>query len=304
MKKRSLIILTLVLCLSMYFTGCKKETCEKHTWVEATCTHATYCSTCGETTGSVLNHIGTKADCEHAGHCTMCNSPLGGPLGHKWSVATYQSPKTCTVCGKTEGEPLTEPDDHFARALEELVTKSLTCQITMMVMLQEPESGYSTSQTAQIQFQRDGDNIQLFIETMGEQSNLFLTFTDDSLYVYQKIDATYQLLNEYPLAGFSKDDITNLPFEEIANMFARKNGLRIANTEQIATMLTELIQAQGIPAEVSIPTFSLLVQKGHIKTVELSLSVDIASAQGLLILEASFSNIGSTLVEKPVEISE
>lgn len=304
MKKRSLIILTLVICLSMFFTGCKKETCEKHTWVEATCTHAAYCSTCGETSGGVLNHTGSKADCEHAGHCTICNGTLGGPLGHKWTVATYQSPKTCTVCGKTEGEPLQEPDDYFASALEELVTKSLTCQITLTMMLQDPESGYSNSQTAQIQIQRDGDNIILTTEASGRQSNFFLTFTDNNLYIYQKGDTGYQLMEEYPLEGFSKDDISTLPFEEIANMFTRKNGFRVADTEQIAAMINELIQAQGIPFEVSIPTFSILVQKGHIKEVLFSLGIDLTPTQGLIILEASLSKVGSTIVKKPAEIIE
>ena len=304
MKKRSLIILTLVIFLGMYFTGCKKEKCEKHTWVEATCTHAAYCSTCGETSGGVLNHIGTKADCEHAGYCTICNGTLGGPLGHKWTVATYYSPKTCTICGKTEGEPLTEPDDYFANALEELVTKSLTCQITLTMVLQEPESGYSQSQTAQIQIQRDGDNVQLSIETMEEQSHLFLTFTNNYLYIYQKVDTTYQLSAQYPLEGFSKDDLSTLPFEEIANMFTRENGFRIADTEQIAAMINELIQSQGIPVEVSIPTFSILVQRGHMKEVLFSLGIDLTPIQGHIILEATLSKIGSTIVNKPTEIIE
>lgn len=304
MKKRSLMILTLVILFGMYFTGCKKDVCETHTWVEATCTHAAYCSTCGETTGSVLNHTGTKADCEHAAHCTICEGTLGGPLGHKWTVATYQSPKTCTVCGKTDGEPLKESDDFFASALKELVTKSLTCQAELTLTIDDPYSDYFQSEKEVIQIQRDGDYIQVTTGNNGEENANFLVLKDNTLYVYEKYNTTYELVNEYPLDGMIEDDISTLPFEEIADMFARVNGIRVGDKEQFSDIINAILQEQGLPLQVYITTFDVHIQSGHIKKVLFSAYIDLGTTQININFELSFSNVGSTVVTKPAEILE
>lgn len=304
MKKRSLMMLTLVVLLGMHFTGCKKEKCEEHTWIEATCTHAAYCSTCGKTSGGVLNHTGSQADCEHAGRCTICNGTLGGPLGHKWTVATYQSPKTCTVCGKTDGEPLKEPDDFFARALEELVTKSLTCQAKLTVALSDSYSDYSEFINETIQVQRDGNYITLSTETTSNGNTNFLILKDNTIYVYQKYGTTYELMEEYPLEGMPEYDISSLPFEEISNMFTRVNGIRTGNTEYFSTLINALLQEQGIPFQAYITTFDIYVKRGHIEKIVFNAYIDLNPTQILIDFEVSFSNIGSTIVTKPAEIVE
>lgn len=51
-----------------------------HSWMEATCTSARYCTTCNATEGSALGHI--------------------------WQEATVSAPKTCSRCGATDGEAL------------------------------------------------------------------------------------------------------------------------------------------------------------------------------------------------------
>ena len=116
------------------------ENQHEHTWVEATCTAAKYCSDCKLTVGTALGHewdegTVTPATCIAAGnthytcirecgetkdvtipalghvdteepfkYCDVCNENLC--TEHNWVDATCAAPKTCSVCGSTEGEAL------------------------------------------------------------------------------------------------------------------------------------------------------------------------------------------------------
>ncbi len=111
-----------------------------HTWVDATCTEAKYCSACSWTEGTALGHawdegIVTPATCTEAGNthytctrecgetkdviipalehvdeeeplnrCDRCGESLCEE--HDWLPATCEDPMTCSVCGSTEGEAL------------------------------------------------------------------------------------------------------------------------------------------------------------------------------------------------------
>lgn len=105
MKKRSLCILVLILCLSM-LTGC----CFHKEWYAATCTAPKTCVECGKTEGEPLGHFWAHATCETPKTCTACYLTEGSSLGHRWLDATTEAPKTCTTCALTEGERIiTDP---------------------------------------------------------------------------------------------------------------------------------------------------------------------------------------------------
>ncbi len=77
-----------------------------HSWVDATCTDAKYCSRCGETEGAELGHNWSTATCENPKTCGRCGETEGAALGHSWEAATCVAPKTCSTCHKTEGNKL------------------------------------------------------------------------------------------------------------------------------------------------------------------------------------------------------
>ena len=100
MKRVSIVLLGILLCVLL--AGCKCE----HEWAEATCTEPKTCTKCKETEGEPLGHNWKAATCEEPETCTRCGETRGAAKGHTWKKATCTEPKTCTVCGKTEGEAL------------------------------------------------------------------------------------------------------------------------------------------------------------------------------------------------------
>ena len=70
MKRVSIVLLGILLCVLL--AGCKCE----HEWAEATCTEPKTCTKCKETEGE--------------------------PLGHNWKAATCEEPETCTRCGEQQ----------------------------------------------------------------------------------------------------------------------------------------------------------------------------------------------------------
>ena len=71
MKRVSIVLLGILLCVLL--AGCKCE----HEWAEATCTEPKTCTKCKETEGE--------------------------PLGHNWKAATCEEPETCMRCGEKRG---------------------------------------------------------------------------------------------------------------------------------------------------------------------------------------------------------
>ena len=81
---------------------------QSHSWVDATCTRAKYCSRCGTTSGSALGHNpGNAATCTRGQTCTRCGITLRGPLGHNWVVNSANggiiASWRCTRCGTIKG---------------------------------------------------------------------------------------------------------------------------------------------------------------------------------------------------------
>lgn len=106
-NKRIYIIIAIFIGL-LTFTACKKvkEDTHVHSWIEATCIEAKYCSTCSEVQGEALGHNYTVATCEEPSLCTICGELASMPLGHLWVGATILNEKYCQTCNKTEGESL------------------------------------------------------------------------------------------------------------------------------------------------------------------------------------------------------
>lgn len=100
MKRVSIVLLGILLCVLL--AGCKCE----HEWAEATCTEPKTCTKCKETEGEPLGHNWKAATCEEPEICTRCGETRGNAKGHTWKDATCTAPKTCSVCGKTEGKAL------------------------------------------------------------------------------------------------------------------------------------------------------------------------------------------------------
>lgn len=100
MKRVSIVLLGILLCVLL--AGCKCE----HEWAEATCTEPKTCTKCKETEGEPLGHNWKAATCEEPETCMRCGEKRGTAKGHTWKEATCTEPKTCTACGKTEGEAL------------------------------------------------------------------------------------------------------------------------------------------------------------------------------------------------------
>lgn len=104
MKRLTILILVLAMCLTFAACGCK------HEWLAATCENPKTCELCGETEGEAKGHSMVEATCEEPKHCENCNLTEGEPLGHTWVDATTEAPKTCQTCGATEGERIiTDP---------------------------------------------------------------------------------------------------------------------------------------------------------------------------------------------------
>ena len=97
MKRVSIVLLCILLCVLL--AGCKCE----HEWAEATCTEPKTCTKCKETEGEPLGHNWKAATCEEPETCTRCGEQQGELADHKWKEATCEEPETCTVCGKTQG---------------------------------------------------------------------------------------------------------------------------------------------------------------------------------------------------------
>ena len=115
------------------------EQAHTHSWVEASCTGARYCSLCGQTSGEPLGHDWAEATCTAARYCRTCGQTSGEPLGHDWMEATYENPKTCRICAVTEGEPLRpEPKPLSEFAFSAVVGKIWTRGET------PPEGSYDT----------------------------------------------------------------------------------------------------------------------------------------------------------------
>lgn len=99
MKKKSLLIVLLLVFLSFALCGCA----HKHKLKPATCEKPAKCKWCKYTEGEPLGHDIVGATCTEEGTCSRCNKVTGGPLGHDMAPATCQVPSTCTRCGLTEG---------------------------------------------------------------------------------------------------------------------------------------------------------------------------------------------------------
>ena len=121
-----------------------KVNAKGHTWVDATCTDAKYCSVCKVKDGNALGHnykgvvtaptctaegyttytcqrckhsyvdnkVSAKghswvaATCTDAKYCSVCKVTEGNALGHTWVDATCTDAKYCSVCKVTEGNAL------------------------------------------------------------------------------------------------------------------------------------------------------------------------------------------------------
>lgn len=116
MKRVSIVLLGILLCVLL--AGCKCE----HEWAEATCTEPKTCTKCKETEGKPLGHNWKAATCEEPETCTRCGETRGNAKGHTWKDATCTEPKTCTVCGKTEGEVLGHKEGDWEVAETDVVS--------------------------------------------------------------------------------------------------------------------------------------------------------------------------------------
>jgi len=156
MKRKAIVVLSLMLALLCTACACKEHTygdwtvttpatctaegletrlcteCDEgvetrpvavlgHSWKEADCVTAKTCSVCSVTEGAPLGHKWADATCTAPKTCSVCQATEGEALGHKWTDATCTAPKTCSVCKATEGEALGHSYGEW------IVTQAATC---------------------------------------------------------------------------------------------------------------------------------------------------------------------------------
>ena len=100
-KKNSAILL-LISSICM-LSGCASS--HQHTFSDATCTTPKTCLECGETEGTVANHIWIDATCTKPKTCLSCGLTSGGVLSHTYSNGY------CSKCYTKEPIPKINLDD-------------------------------------------------------------------------------------------------------------------------------------------------------------------------------------------------
>lgn len=104
MKKKILMLASVVLCILL--AGCQ---C-KHEWVEADCITPKTCSQCGETEGEAMGHRWQDATCEAPQTCSRCGIAEGNKADHQyadWMLLDYNTMRrTCSNCALEETAPM------------------------------------------------------------------------------------------------------------------------------------------------------------------------------------------------------
>ena len=79
-----------------------EKVCE-HTWKDATCTSAKYCSKCREQEGSALGHDWINATCFEPSKCSRCDKTSGIHINHEGGEATCSQRAICENCNQEYG---------------------------------------------------------------------------------------------------------------------------------------------------------------------------------------------------------
>lgn len=122
MKK--LFMTMCLLTVAWMLTGCGHS----HDWVEATCSEAKHCKTCGKIEGFPLQHVFKEATCTEPKTCTLCGTTEGEAKGHTWQKRTLDAPKTCSECGATEGEKISVTELKLDYIFDDPTVDSFCCQ--------------------------------------------------------------------------------------------------------------------------------------------------------------------------------
>ncbi len=122
MKKISVCIIYLLLCL--LFSGCGCE----HQWIDADCRSPKTCSLCGEREGEALTHQWVDADCTAPRTCALCALTEGETLPHKWLEASCSAPETCSACGTTQGEKLEHTYSEWSFGTDTMSRSCIECE--------------------------------------------------------------------------------------------------------------------------------------------------------------------------------
>lgn len=113
MKKRMMVVVVLILCLSMMACGEPGATNAVPTGGNAPLqtTAPAQTTASAQTTAPTQpdaptqpthTHTWEEVTCQTPKTCSTCGATEGGVLGHKWTEATCRVRATCTVCGKTQ----------------------------------------------------------------------------------------------------------------------------------------------------------------------------------------------------------
>lgn len=117
MKNRIPLFIAILICISLFVSGCGHE----HVWNDATCDLPKTCSECGTTEGDATGHVWVNAVCEAPKTCSVCRATEGEALGHVWKMATCLHPTTCEICGFVPDDILAE---HVVDSWTEIIKPS------------------------------------------------------------------------------------------------------------------------------------------------------------------------------------
>lgn len=230
--------------------------------------------------------------------------------GHTWNEATYVAPKTCSVCGETEGEKLVETFATVEAAMDEVNLGNFT-----MVMSTSSSVEEQTNE-AVVTIKLAGDYAITDTSAAGMTITVFTETIDNSVYSYVKLPTdgswVYQGKTSVEEGNASNGSATNVDITE--NMFTFTNGMWVGNAASLNKVLdnylsvfAEQYENAGMSVDnMSVSRYDIKLNNGKLDKIYLDFSMTLSMSGESITLSAetvsTYSNIGTTVVEKPANL--
>ena len=237
-------------------------------------------------------------------YLVSCDTNKDDPCanGHDWKEATFTEPKTCLNCGETSGEILTQDKKMLSNAFEKLNEGNFTMN------MHQTESGqlypkYTMKlycETNKILILDDAYNTSyLKYKIYAEENNNFV-----NLWSYKPEIGSWSSPTKISIREFFDKQSLN-PLEGMdSDAFELRNGFWYGDIEIIEKVFNVYIHELSPESNIDFEKFTVTLNiDGNIKNVRLVLTVTTPTntypINTKLIINYEFSNIGSTVVEKP-----
>lgn len=211
MKK--LFMTMCLLAVAWMLTGCGHS----HDWVEATCSEAKHCKTCGKVEGFPLQHVFKEATCTEPKTCTLCGTTEGEAKGHTWNKATFTEPKTCAVCGATEGDKISCTEVNLSRFYDDSTIRQFAClEHTILCLYYNKDDvdffDYDGKKVATVDIIPDGDTTAYYADIadppdLGNAIVLVtMVYKPNNTVVFSFYDEFGKIIGQVEAEGFVPED--------------------------------------------------------------------------------------------------